>query len=222
MSNNTKLDEAREQVKACHQELIESETRAGIAEAAEKLRTEPPNYMGIDDAAEPYSDEQRELEETEEKYHQERTTRRIRDLYFAVLDVELRKELIAKDREEGSLALRYWQQELSDAAAKLETARSMHRHWWVWASVWGVALLGAGFYLFGLIGGLAGLLVGYLNSRRMEHEALRARDGAVADAERALKEAQETWDDVRNQPQTFSQREGKTGERNPENLLRAV
>jgi hypothetical protein len=222
MPNSMKLNEAREQVKACHQELINLEARAGIAEAAEKLRAEPPDYIGVYDAAEPYSDEKRELEQAEEAFHQQRTNRRMRDLYFAVGDAELRRELIAKDREEGSLALRYWQQELSDAAARLETAPSMHRHWWVWASVWGIALLVSGFYIFGLIGALGGLLVGYLNGRRIEHEAIRARDTARVDAERELKEAEETWNDVRNQPQTFSQREAKTGEPDPEGLLRAV
>jgi len=88
--------------------------------------------------------------------------------------------------------------------------------------VWGIALLALGFHLFGLIGALGGLLVGYLNGRRLEHEAVRTRDSAVVEAERELKEAEETWNDVRNQPQTFSQREAKTGESDPESLLRAV
>lgn len=222
MSVSAKLSEVRELAKACHRELVELETRAGIADAAEKLRTEPPHYHLVYDAAEPYSDAQREAERAEEAFHQQRTTRRIRDLYFAVQDAELRKELIAKDREEGTLALRYWQQELSDAAAKLDTARSTQKHWWVWASVWGISLLALGFHFFGLIGALGGLLVGYLNGRRMEHDALRVRDSAVADAERELKEAEETWNNVRNQPQTFSQQEAKTGEPDPESRLRAV
>jgi hypothetical protein len=170
------LNKAREQIKACHQELIDLETRAGIAEAAEKLRTAPPNYFLVYDAAEPYSDAQREAEREEEAFHQRRTTRKIRDLYFAVQDALLRKELIAKDREEGSLALRYWQQELSDAAAKLDTARLTQKHWWVWASVWGIAMLALGFHYFELIGALGGLLVGYLNGRRMEREAIRERE----------------------------------------------
>ena len=186
MSVSAKLSEVREQAKACHQELVELETRAGIADAAEELRTKPPSYHLVYDAAEPYSDAQREAEQAEEVFHQQRTTRRIRDLYFATQDAELRKELIAKDREEGTLALRYWQQELSDAAAKLDTARSMRKDWWVWASAWGIALLALGFHFFGLIGALGGLLVGYLNGRRMEHEALRARDTVVVDAEREL------------------------------------
>jgi hypothetical protein len=222
MSVSAKLSEVRGQAKACHQELVELETRAGIADAAERLKTEPPHYHLVYDAAEPYSDAQREAEQAEEAFHQQRTTRRTRDLYFAVQDAELRKELIAKDREEGTLALCYWQLELSDAAARLETARSMHKHWWAWASTWGIGLLALGFHFFGLIGALGGLLVGYLNGRRMEHEALRARDTAVVDAQRELKEAEDTWNDVRNQPQTFSQREAKTGEPDPESRLRAV
>lgn len=222
MSVSARLSENREQTKACRQELVELEIRAGIADAAERLRTAPPNYYLVYDSAEPYSDAQREAEQAEEAFHQQRTTRRIRDLYFAVQDIELRKELIVKDREEGTLALRYWQQELSDAAANLDTARSMRKDWWAWASVWGIALLALGYYFFGLIGALGGLLVGYLNGRRMEHEALRARDTAVVDAEQELNEAEETWNDVRNQPQTFSQQEARTGEPDPESRLRAV
>jgi hypothetical protein len=42
----------RKEMKAYHQALVELEARAGIAEAAEKARTEPPNYLGIYDAAE--------------------------------------------------------------------------------------------------------------------------------------------------------------------------
>lgn len=60
MPDSVKLNEARDRTKACHQELVELEIRAGIAEAAEKLRTEPPHYHLVYDAAEPYSDAQRE------------------------------------------------------------------------------------------------------------------------------------------------------------------
>jgi hypothetical protein len=104
MARANKSKEIREQAKACHRTLIELETRAGIVEAAEKLRKDPPNYFAIYDAAEPHSDEQRELERALETSHQEGTDRRLRDLYFTVRDVKLRKELIAKEREAGSLA----------------------------------------------------------------------------------------------------------------------
>ena len=222
MPRPSKLNEIREQINACHGALVELEARAGVAEEAENLRKEPPNYFFVYDVGERHSDERREAEMAEERFHQERTTLRFRDLYFKVPDLELRKELISKDREQGSLALRYYQQELSDAAGRLETARSIRRHWWMWASALGIALIGLGFHFFGLIGALGGMLVGYLNGRRMEHEAVRAREMAVADAQRDLKEAENTWNEVRNQPQTFSQREAKTGEPDSDSRLRAV
>jgi hypothetical protein len=209
-------------MEACHRALVELEARADIAEAAESLRKEPPNYFSVYDVGERDSEERREAEKAEERFHEERTTRRLRDLYFKVSDLELRKELISKDREEGSLALRFYQEELSDAAGRLETARSVHGHWWIWASILGTVFLGLGFQFFGLIGALGGLLVGYLNGRRMEHEAIRAREIAIADAERDLKEAQDTWNEVRNQPQMFSRREAQTGEPDRNDQLRAV
>jgi hypothetical protein len=102
MSESTKLSEMREQIKACHRELIEFETRGGVGEAAEKLRTEPPTYFSIYDSAEPYSDEQQELVRSEEAFHRQHNNRRIRDLYFGVRNVELRRGLIGKHREEGA------------------------------------------------------------------------------------------------------------------------
>lgn len=87
--------------------LIQLEASAGIAEVAKRLRAEPPHYEFIYDAAERLSDEQRALEEGEERSHQARITRRLRKLYFSVSDVELRKKLMAKTREMEGLDLRF-------------------------------------------------------------------------------------------------------------------
>jgi hypothetical protein len=76
----------------------------------------------------------------------------------------------------------------------------------------GHRLIGIGFYIFGLVGALAGLLVGFFNGWRMEQNAARERAAKIADAERTLKEAEQIWDKVRNEPQMFSQREAESGE----------
>jgi hypothetical protein len=212
----------RERSKICHQALIDLEARAGINEAASKLRDELPWYHLVYDAAEPGSDERREVEEAEERSHQKGITRRLRELYFTVPDPAIRKELIVKDREAGSLALSYLQQEMDDARAGLKAARSWGKEWWVWASISGIILLGLGFHFFGQVGALGGLLVGYFNGRRMEHEALLERESVIADAERDFKEAEQFWNEARNDPQTFSRREAVTGEPDPNNRLRAV
>lgn len=222
MPASKELAEIRKRAKACHQTLVELERLASIVDSAEKIRSEPPNYFAIYNAAERYSDEQRELKSHEEEFQQRRIRQRLRDLYFRVPDVELRKQLISQDREEGDTALRYFQQELTAAARNLDTARSARGDWWAWAAFWGIIVIGGAYYFFGLVGALGGLLVGYFNGRHMEREASHARATAVVEAERELKEAKETWDRVRNEPQNFSQREAITGEPDLQDRLRAV
>jgi hypothetical protein len=84
MPQSSKLEAIRQRTKDCHRALVELEERTGIAEAAEKLRTEPASYLGVYDAAEPWSDEQRELTASVETSHQAYVTRRLRELYFSV------------------------------------------------------------------------------------------------------------------------------------------
>jgi hypothetical protein len=208
----------RKQMEACHQALIELEASAGIAQAAEALRNEPPDYFWVIGAGERHSDEQREAVAFEEKWHADRTTRRIRELYFAVHDVALRKALIAKVREEENLNVRFWQEELSDAAARHRAAQATGTRWWIVASLCGVFAVVLGFSLFGIIGAMGGLLVGYFSGRSLEHSFRRARESAIAIAEEELKEAQDTWDKTRNEPLTFSRDEAWTGEPDKEPL----
>ena len=82
----------------------------------------------------------------------------------------------AKEREVGNLVLQRCQVELNEAAAELKAARSSGQYWWAWASAWGASLIGLGFYFFGLIGGLAGLLIGFFLGQQLEHEARQARE----------------------------------------------
>jgi hypothetical protein len=103
----------RERIKARHQELVEMEQRAGIHEKAEALRNEPPDYFGFIAGLEWDSDERRRAETAAEEYHADRTVRKIRELYFSVADVELRKALIGKDREEEEAGRKYWEERLS-------------------------------------------------------------------------------------------------------------
>jgi hypothetical protein len=215
MDPTDKLDEIRKQIQARQRALVELEARAGIAAITEKLRADPPHYEHVFDAAERFSDRQRELEEREEQLHAERATRRLRELYFSVRDAELRKALIAREREIGELGVRYWQQELTVAAARLKNAKFANQNWWLSASIWGVFSIGLGFYWFRLVGAFAGLLVGYLWSRELQRRALSDRESAIDEANREFREAEQTWNEVRNEPLTFSQREARTGDPDP-------
>jgi hypothetical protein len=210
-----KLSEIRTQIRDLQRDLVGLEARAGIAKNAEKLRRDAPHYEFVYDAAERFSDRQRELEEYEERSHEAKTTWRLRDLYFSVRDAELRKELIAKEREIGQLAVDYWRQELAGAAVRLKCTKSAHQKSWVSASIWGVLFIGLGFYFIGFVGALTGLLVGYLWSRELQHRALSDRESVIEEASREFREAEQTWNEVRNEPLMFSQREAKTGEPDP-------
>jgi hypothetical protein len=210
-----KLHEIRKQIQARQRDLVELEARAGVAEAAEKLRTDLPHYELIYDAAERFSDQQREFERQEEQRHRERTTRRMRDLYFSVRELGLRKALIAKEREIGTLDVHYWRQELDNAAGRLTTAKSAHQNWWVFGALWGALFIGLGFVSFNWVGALAGLLVGYLWAREWERRALSSRKTEIEEADREFREAEQAWDEVRNEPLIFSQREARTGEPDP-------
>jgi hypothetical protein len=136
--------------------------------------------------------------------------------------LELRKQLISKDREEGEISRRFFQQELADAARGREMARAAHKNWWISAGVSGVIMIALAFYFGGPVGALCGLLVGYFNGCRLERHASRKREMAVADAQRELMEAEERWDTVRNEPQTFSQREARTGQPDAEKQIRSA
>ncbi len=207
-----KLNEIRTELRSRQQALQELEARAGIGQTAANLRADPPHYEFVYDAAEPFSDRQRELEDHEEHSHQARTNRRLRELYFSVHDPELRKTLIAEQRRIGDLAILYWQQELALATARLTHAKSAHQKWWISASISGVLFIGLGFYFFGLVGALAGLLVGYVWSREIQRRAASDRESAIEEANRELQEAEQTWNEVRNEPLMFSKREATWGE----------
>lgn len=195
MALSGRLDEIRERLVDRQRELAELEAEAGIADAAEKLRSEPESYERIYEIS-----------------HEENINHNLRKLYFSVRDVGLRRDLIRADQEAADTLRQFWQQHLDDAADRQKAAQSANEFWWVWASICGAILIGLGFHFFGLAGALAGLLAGYLSSRQMEQSALRARQSAIADADSRFRYAAETWKEARNEKRKFSEREAKTGE----------
>lgn len=197
-------------------ELIEIETRAGIADQAEQIRSTPPNYIGAWQSRGD-STAQHEAEEEAEASNRVWRAQEIRKLYFAVSDLELRTALIAKDREWEKIICNWLQGELSDARRALAAAKLSHRDWWLWASVTGVLLISLGAQApDSTPGAMAGLLVGYFNGRRLEANAARARADAICAAEQLVDEAQSDWNRVRDQKPVFSSLEQQTGQRDTE------
>lgn len=208
----SRLDKIRESLGARLRELVELEAEAGIADAAERLRSEPASNHLIYDPAEPHEDQMRKMAQNWESSHEKRIIPDLRKLYFSVRDVGLRRDLIRADQEVADTLRQFWQQHLFDAADRQKAAQSANKFWWVWASIWGAILIGLGFHFFGLVGALAELLAGYLLSRQMEHSALKDRQNAIADADSRHRYAEQTWKGARGEKQKFSQREAETGE----------
>lgn len=212
MALSGRSDKLREKIKVRQRQLVELEVEAGIADAAERLRSEPPSYHLVYDAVESGSDEMGEMAHDLESSHQKSIDRKLRKLYFSVGDVRLRRDLIEADREVGNCVQEFWRQELEEAYERQKAAQSTNSFWWVWASICGAILIGLGFHFFGLVGALAGLLAGYLWSRQMERNAMKARQEAIADAECRFRDAEQTWKEARNEKRKFSSQEAKTGE----------
>src|ERR1700692_2113261 len=98
-----KLCDVRTQTRALQRDLEKLEAHAGIAETALKLRTASPLFEHVYFAHETDPDRKQALIDFERRLHEDKTNRRMRDLYFSVRDAELRKALIAKEREIGEL-----------------------------------------------------------------------------------------------------------------------
>jgi hypothetical protein len=213
-----KSGEIREQIRARHKELERLEARAGIGAPAEQLRRASPLFKHARFARETDPDRRQELWiDFERRLHEEKTNRGMRELYFSVRDTDLRRALIEKEREIGHLSLRFWQEELNEAAARLRDTETTGRYWWVSPSILGIFFIGGNYYLFGLYGAvLVGpiLLVFFwiLLAQESHRQALPRREAAIEKANRKFKDAEKNWNIAKDQPQLFSPVEAMTGE----------
>jgi hypothetical protein len=205
-------DKAQGRARDAFEALQALEKEAGIFEHAEKIRSELAHYEFVYDVGERWSDERNAAIGAEEENHRALTTYRLRKLYFAVENREMRKRLIAQEREVGDRSVDYWRAELDDAVDGCGRAAQERQFWWIGAGIWGVLCIGFGYAYFGMPGALGGLLIGYIVVRMRERDALRARDTAIKRAETARQGAEGWWHEARNEPHRFSKSEAASGD----------
>lgn len=204
----------RYQIRARHQELGQLEARAGIGVPADQLRRASLRFEHVYFAHETDPGPKQALIDFERRLHEEKTNRRTRDLYSCVRDTGLRRALIEKEREIANLSLRFWCEELNEAADRLRETETAGRNWWVPPSILGIFFIGGSYYFVGQPGALIGLLllvVWVLQARKSHHQALPRRE-AIEQANRESKDAEKTWLEAKNEPLLFSEREALTGE----------
>ena len=206
----TYVPEKHRKQRACYDAGIALEERAGIGEEMRRIRDIQPSYLGIYDIEDPA--ENMAAFEAVNAATGSRKLRKLREVYFSVADLDLRKQLIANQREQHKLTLEFFREEVAEAHRKLAEAQRSGANWWIVASIPGLACIAAGYGLFGIPGALGGALVGLFAGRQTEHNAKRNRDEAVAAAEEILKDAERTVVEVSKQPATFSRSEERTGE----------
>jgi hypothetical protein len=192
-------------------ELIALETRAGIIEKVKDAELGPflPN---LDASHEEYF--------KEVEYH---ARRKIRQLYFGLLDVAVRKELIAKRRQCDSVEAAYWQREVATARQNLEDKeRRVHSLPWGWAGSLAVLCVAIGAYFFQIYGAIGGALMGFFLAQGFLAQQRNTGAVSVRAAQEELDEALKTERENEATLAYFNAGEERTGEMDEEFDLKSI
>lgn len=197
------------QQETCAQQCRALEQKAGIAETVNLAYD--GRYLSIptNPAEEArYGNQVLDIEKKAIRLH-------IRDAYFSVADIGLRKKLIAKSRECEALRRRWFQQEVSDAHARLKALNTSIRQWWLLAALCGTGFVGGGYFIFAIPGAIAGAVAGLFLGRAIEHADERRREAELKEAENDLALAKTNLHKVTGEQPAFSQSEEHSGEPDP-------
>ncbi len=195
---------------ALSRELQELEVKAGITEKADDARK--PSWGNIDSDTPYLSEKWKAEEEAEFQFERDYVRREIRSLYFAVPDLDLRKQLIEKARELTDNERYMFMTDVGAAEAELRQAKATGKNWYLWASLGAIGFVALGWSLFQLPGALVGALVAYFSGRYAENDAKERRDLSVKQGEDHLKEVRSINQEILNRDYTFTKYEAKNGE----------
>jgi hypothetical protein len=195
--------------------LRELEVKAGIDKDADNAR-QNSFYAAFHDSDAPLFSQQSQREfEIELEREGETIRRRIRQCYFGVPDLDLRKEMITKNRELTDNGRWCRLADRSAAQAGLKAAAATGRYWPLVAAVAAVFCVLAGGALHQVTGAIAGAMVAYYLGREFEQDVMLQRATAIKAAEETLREAEATAEKALNAPYTFTRKEMWTGEPDP-------
>jgi hypothetical protein len=132
-----------------------------------------------------------------------------------VPDLDLRKQLIQKEREITDNSRYACMTDVPTARADLRTAAATARFWPLEAAVFAVLSVLAGAWLYQVPGAIAGATVAYFVGKTLEEKAKISRAAAVMAAEEKLREVEISTEKTLNEPYIFSSDEMRTGEPDP-------
>ena len=196
-------------------QLRELQVRAGIDGKIEDAHQNSFDPMYYDSDAPLFSRQSLRESELEFEVARENIRRTVRQYYFAVSDVDLRKELIEKERELTDIHRWNMRDKAFEAHARIQAAAATWQYWWVVAAVFAVSSVVGGAALYQVTGAIAGAMVAYFFGRSFEDAAKEQRAAAIKAAEEVHREAQATADRALNAPYTFTRNEMRTGKPDP-------
>jgi hypothetical protein len=198
-----KLEDIEKEQEIITKELEGLINDAGISAEVQKAQEGPwPLFLG--DIA-PFGSEERAAQiKIEEGYEHNYYKRKIRNAYFSVQDIELRKKLIEKERKKQKLHGQYFEAQVYLARQELKKTKGTRSTscYYIAALISAVTVF-LGHAFFSISGAVAGAIVGYFLGRKIEESARRDYELLVIDAEDNLQEAEKAWQDVKNQPEIF-------------------
>lgn len=138
--------------------------------------------------------------------------RRVRNLYFAVTDADARRKLIAKVLEMDDLHDRASRDGVDKAKRALWQAQQKESDLgWFAAAIWGVGCVLVGYWIFNLIGAIAGAVAGVFLGMRIVFETRKERRASVMSATEEVATAGESLRQLLTRPRFFTPMEGTTG-----------
>ena len=204
-------NEAEAKQRAVGNELSALEEQAGISAQADRARDDYTPY-GWDSDVEFYTAEGRKENEDYFSLNQENTKWRLRDLYFAVPDLDLRKALIVKERDLHYVWLGWWDAQVLDAQIDLARARRPRWTGLLTPVLLALFLVPASWHDFQVPGAIIATFACYLFGQHMKDAVTEEGAEAIAQAEADLEEAKKNRDKSRTRLPAFTRSEARTGE----------
>lgn len=198
--------ESPDELKRLQEECIALEDQAGITQAMERAREGrfiPVGAMGEEASPEEYfADEHDHFRE------------KARDAYFSVEDLALRKRLIAIQRKIERQVRRSFEADVVAANRAVNAAKAKaSQQPWTTAALFAVGAVGVGYWLFNVVGAIAGAVGGFFLGQGLIAEARNRANGELEQAMLELEQAKKSQAENALWPECFSAMEEVTGER---------
>lgn len=137
-----------------------------------------------------------------------------RDAYFSVTNLDMRKALIVARCDIERFVAQCLTHDVAQAQKQLMTAeREALKQPWATAAVVGISCVALGNVMFGIVGGLAGVVAGFFFGMGIVTKAKNENQAKMAEARGELSTAMEDIRKHKRWPGCFSAQEEITGER---------